>query len=203
MIPPTAALRKASVDEKVMQARAAVYPAHVVGPCPAANGAIVHVRPIAAADANRIADFVGSLSSETRYLRFMAAVKELSAETIERFTRIDHRRDAALVALANNRGADRVVGVARYALDVDGEACEFAIVVSDDWRRRGLGRCLLERLIDIASTRGVKRIVGEVLAVNGPMLDFVKELGFDVAPSAEDPTIRRVERRLDGDLHAA
>jgi hypothetical protein len=35
------------------------------------------------------------------------------------------------------------------------------------------------------------------------MLDFVKELGFDVAPSAEDATIRRVERRLDGELHAA
>jgi hypothetical protein len=45
----------------------------------------------------------------------------------------------------------------------------------------------------------LKRIVGDVLAINGPMLSFVKELGFRVAPSGDDLTMRRVERDVDGD----
>jgi hypothetical protein len=42
------------------------------------GGLIVRIRSIDAADATFIQEFVAPLSSETRYLRFMAAVKELS-----------------------------------------------------------------------------------------------------------------------------
>jgi len=172
------------------------YPAHVAGCRLAANGATIEIRPIAPADGQRIRDFVHSLSFETRYLRFMSAVNDLSTREINRLTRIDHRRDAALLALVKEDGADRVVGVARYALLADGDDCEFAIVVSDDWQDRGVGRLLMMLLIDTAQARGLKRIVGDVLAINRPMLSFVRELGFRVTPSSDDPTIRRVERDL-------
>ena len=69
----------------------------------------------------------------------MAAVNELSPQMVDRLTGIDHRRDAALIAVVDDGCADRVVGVARYALDADGESCDFAIVVADDWQGRGLG----------------------------------------------------------------
>jgi len=175
------------------------YPAHVVARRRIARGNTVEIRPFAPADGQLIQDFVRSLSFETRYLRFMSAVSELGTQTVEWLTRIDHRRDAALLALVKEHGAARVVGVARYALLADGDDCEFAIVVADDWQDRGLGRLLMLLLIDTAHARGLKRIVGDVLAINGPMLSFVSELGFRVAPSSDDPTIRRVERDLDGD----
>jgi GNAT superfamily N-acetyltransferase len=148
---------------------------------------------VAAGDSELIREFVHSLSFETRYLRFMSVVKELSPQTVDRLTRIDHRCDAALIAIVNEQGVDRVVGVTRYVLDADSGSCEFAIVLADDWRRLGLGRRLMTLLVDTASARGLKRIRGDVLGINRSMLAFVKALGFNASASNDDPTIRRVE----------
>jgi acetyltransferase len=157
----------------------------------------VQIRSIEVADAGLIREFVRSLSFETRYLRFMSAVKELSARAIDRLTRVDHRRDAALIAVLKTHGAERAVAVARYAVNDDGESCDFAIVVADDWQRRGLGSRLLGLLVDTASARGLKRIGGDVLAINEPMKAFVKAHGFTLNRSHDGPTLVRVERRLD------
>jgi GNAT superfamily N-acetyltransferase len=162
------------------------------------DGSIVRIRAIESTDATLIREFVGSLSFETRYLRFMGTVKELSSQAIDRLTRVDHRREAALVAVVNYDGADRIVGVARYAMNADDETCDFAIVVADNWQRRGLGSRLLTLLVDTASARGLKRVGGEVLAINRPMTAFVSAHGFSVTLSESDPRSLRVERRLDG-----
>jgi acetyltransferase len=107
-------------------------------------------------------------------------------------------REAALVAVGNRDGANRIVGVARYAMNADDETCDFAIVVADNLQRRGLGSRLLTLLVDTASARGLKRIGGEVLAINRPMTAFVSAHGFSVTPSESDARSLRVERRLDG-----
>ena len=178
------------------QERDAPYSRQVVGGWRDANGTLVRIRPIASADAELIREFVRSLSLETRYLRFMTAVNELSPQMVDRLTGIDHRRDAALIAVVGDGGVECVVAVARYALDVDGESCDFAIVVADDWQGHGLGRRLLTLLIETAAARGLKRIAGDVLAVNRPMLAFVRALRFEVSAS-DDPTVRRVDLGLD------
>ena len=170
---------------------------HVEGIWCAPEGSIVRIRPIAAADATLIHEFVASLSSEARYLRFMAAVKGLSGDVLDRLTRVDQRRDAALVAVVITDGADRVVGVARYARNADVESCDFAIVVADDWRRKGLGSFLLILLIDTACARGLKRMGSDVLAINEPMKVFAKAHGFTLSRSHDGPTLVRVELRLD------
>ena len=164
---------------------------------PVCGAPIVQIRSIEVTDAALIREFVQSLSLETRYLRFMSPLKELSAQMVDRLTRVDHSRDAALIGIVNPASADRVVGVARYAANADGESCDFGIVVADDWQRRGLGSRLLSLLVDTASARGLKRIGGDVLAINGPMKAFVKAHGFTVSPSHDGPTLVRAELRLD------
>ncbi|HEU5257832.1 MAG TPA: GNAT family N-acetyltransferase [Vicinamibacterales bacterium] len=158
----------------------------------------MQIRPIEGTDATLIRDFVGSLSFETRYLRFMGAVKELSSQTIDRLTRVAPGREAALVAVGNRDRANRIVGVARYAMNADDETCDFAIVVADNWQRRGLGSRLLTLLVDTASARGLTSIGGDVLAINRTMTAFVSAHGFSMTPSDSDPRSLRVERRLDG-----
>jgi acetyltransferase len=157
----------------------------------------VRIRPITVSDAELIRIFVRSLSFETRYLRFMGAVTDLSAHMLDRLTRIDSQREAALIGIANTDGVNHVVGVARYAANVDGESCDFAIVVADDWQRRGLGSHLLTLLVDTASSRGFKRMRGDVLAVNAPMAAFAKAHGFSVTASPGEPTLVSVERPLE------
>ena len=172
-------------------------PTQVGQPLRLSDGSLVRIRPIERTDATLIRDFMGSLSFETRYLRFMGAVKELSSQAIDRLTRVSPEREAALVAVGTRDRANRIVGVARYAMNADDESCDFAIVVGDNWRRRGLGSRLLTLLVDSAAARGLKRIGGEVLAINRPMTAFVSAHGFNVTPSESDPRSLRVERRLD------
>jgi hypothetical protein len=56
------------------------------------------IRPIAGSDGEALREFARSLSFESRYLPFMSAVNELDSHTVERLTKIDHRRDAVLIA---------------------------------------------------------------------------------------------------------
>ena len=55
---------------------------------------------------------------------------------------------------------------------------EFAIVISDDQQKQGLGTELLRRLIDIGKREGVKAIVADILAENGAMQKIAEKLGF-------------------------
>ena len=96
---------------------------------------------------------VKSLSAETRYFRFMDTLRELTPQMLVRSTQIDYDREMAFVATVPEDGREAEVGVARYVANPDGESCEFALVVADDWQRKGLGRRLMGQLIDVARAR--------------------------------------------------
>jgi acetyltransferase len=96
----------------------------------------------------------------------------------------------ALAATTMLGGGETLIGVARYVRDRKDESAEFALVVADSWQGRGIGRRLLAKLIEAARCRGVKRLRGEILATNRPMLGLASKLGFTLE-RREDPTITR------------
>jgi len=74
------------------------------------------------------------------------------------------------------------VGIARFIrLADEPDVAEPAIVVVDEMQGHGLGRLLMERLIEAAVERGVKRFRSDFLAINRPM----KELLTHVSPAAQ------------------
>jgi acetyltransferase len=99
-------------------------------------------------------------------------------------------------------GAEREIAVARYITLPDGESCEYAIVIADAWQGRGLGRLMMSALVDTARSRGLKTMIGWVLAVNAPMLRLCGELGFASTPD-EDPHTRRMVLDLMADQSRA
>ena len=94
-------------------------------------------------------------------------------------------------------GGETLTGVARYVLEKDGRSAEFAIVIADSWQGRGIGKRLLAKLIDIARQRSLKRLYGDILATNRPMLELVRKLGFKLERQ-EDPTLTRASLDLGG-----
>jgi acetyltransferase len=172
------------------------YPAHLVSHWQLPSGNDVIIRPIRPEDADLTQGFVKSLSQESRYFRFMDAVSELSPDALARLTQIDYTREMALLALTQIDGREVELGVARYAINLDGESCEFALVVSDAWQKQGIGHKLMDVLMDVARGRGLKRMEGEVLKANRPMLKLVEALGFGIGPHPEDDAVRRVSRAL-------
>jgi acetyltransferase len=111
---------------------------------------------------------------------------------LARLTQIDYDREMAFVAAIERDGAERLIGVSRYIADPDGEGCEFALAVADEWQKKGIGTALMRALLDRARSKGLRRMHGEVLAENYNMLALCHELGLTERGSREDPMLRTV-----------
>jgi acetyltransferase len=134
------------------------------------------VRAIRAEDAPALEALFHRLSPEDIRLRFFAAIRELSPGLLTRLTRLDYARDMAFVAVRPASGA--VVGVARLVHGDCPETAEFAVVVEHALKGHGLGVHLLQRVLEWGWRHGVRRVVGEILADNEPMLELARFLGF-------------------------
>jgi len=174
----------------------AAYPAHLVASLPLGVGHSITVRPIRPEDIDLETDFARKLSKETRYNRFLGGGVRLTPEMLEKFTRIDFSRDMALMATATIEGAETAIGVARYVRLADDVTCEFAITIADAWQGRGIGRKLLAMLVDAARGHGMRRIIGDVLATNTPILRLAHSQGFRIERHPEGAELRRVVLEL-------
>jgi acetyltransferase len=172
------------------------YPAHLVTHWQLADGTNLTIRPIRPEDAEIEQAFVRGLSAESRYFRFMQTMQELSPTMLVRLTQIDYDREMALIATVEREGEEVELGVARYAINPDGRTCEFAIVIADAWRRKGIGSRLMTQLMEAAKARGIKTMEGEILSNNTNMVSLVRHLGFTIHTSPEDPGLKIVHRTL-------
>ena len=172
------------------------YPTHLVKTMQLADGTDIIIRPIRPEDAEFEKEFVHKLSEESRYFRFMNSIQELSLPMLAQFTQIDYSREMALIALTEEQDKEIEVGVTRYNINPDGESCEFALVVADQIRGKGLGRILMIALMDIARSKGLKVIEGEVLSNNVGMLKLMERLDFTILPNPEDDSVKTVRKFL-------
>lgn len=175
-----------------MNEAATRYPEELVRRHFLLDGREVVVRPIRPQDKEMEQDFVRSLSSESRYYRFMEQLRELSPKKLQYFTEIDYDRHLALIAVVPQDGGEAEVGVARYVSEPGRTSCEFAIVIDDAWRRTGLAGVLMADLIEIARSRGFRTMEGSVLSDNHKMLKFARQLGFRIMPEPGDLQTRRI-----------
>ncbi|KXS32330.1 MAG: CoA-binding domain protein [Candidatus Gallionella acididurans] len=172
------------------------YPTQLVSQWQLADGTDITIRPIRPEDAELVQAFVRELSEESRYFRFMSSMQELTEAMLVRFTQIDYSREMALIAVTLAQNREIELGVARYAINPDGDSCEFALVVADSFQGKGLGQKLMVVLMEAARTKGLSMIEGEVLSNNHNMLNLMMRLGFAVKTSEDDQSVMRVSRAL-------
>jgi acetyltransferase len=159
-------------------------------------GQAVTLRTLRREDVDIEAAFLSGLSPESRHNRLLGGMIKITREYLERLTTIDYARDMAIAAALMLEDREVLIGVARYVLEPGGRACEFALVIADDWQRHGIGRRMMEKLIAVARSRGLEHIYGDVLSTNHDMLEFCRRLGFMLGRHADDPTITRVTLNL-------
>ncbi len=160
------------------------------------EGSRVTIRPIQPEDREIERAFVSGLSSNSKYLRFFSAIKELSPQMLDRFTQVDYPREMALIATVQSETTELEIGVARYAPGGFENSAEFAVVVADDWQGRGIARELLRHLFSVAEDSGFKRIEGIVLRANKNMLLLCRDLGFTISRYPDDAGLVCVRKEL-------
>jgi acetyltransferase len=172
------------------------YPADLIDVVRLAGGERVVIRPVLPQDQGLTTEFFCGLSAPARYNRFMTSMRELPPELMRRFTEVDYASHLALVAEVFARGNETVVAEARYVRRADPAAAEFAVSVAERWQGKGLATLMLGKLACRAAAEGVRRIVGETLATNTPMLALARKAGFTILPSAEVRGLMLLERQL-------
>src|SRR3954453_1595608 len=166
------------------------------------DGSEIVIRLMGPEDAPSEQAFVQALSAESRYFRFMSTLRELPAETLHRFTHPDLDREVALIALAGVPAERRQIGVARCIAQAGELDAEFAVVVADDWQRRGVGKRLLCELMRAARAAGFTGLWGNVLASNERMLALMRALEFDISRVPEDAMLRRAAKNINTEAAA-
>jgi len=130
------------------------------------DGTPLVIRPIRAADKDRIATGLSRLSAETIRRRFLAAKPRLTASELAYLTEIDGYSHIGLVAIDPADPAG-VVAVARCVrLPDDRRTAEWAIVIADHLQGRGLGKLLISELAARARRAGVERFSAVMLEEN-------------------------------------
>lgn len=165
------------------------YPARYIFNAALRDGTPVTVRPIRPEDEPLIAQFHTTLSDESVYFRYFHYMNLNQRVSHERLTRIcfnDYDRQMALVAIAENE----ILGVVRFTRLRATKCAEFAMVVSDRCKRRGLGELLLRQAVDVARREGLEALTGDILPDNRPMINLARKVGFSAEEKLDEGTVK-------------
>jgi RimJ/RimL family protein N-acetyltransferase len=146
------------------------------------DGALILIRPIRPDDKRMLEDGLRHLSDESVQRRFLTLKRSFSRSELRYLTEVDGRDHVALVAEEALRAhpaepdasgpapgdpARRLIAVARFVrLADDPVTAEAAIVVADDWQRRGLGTVLADQLAQRARHSGIRRFTATMASDN-------------------------------------
>src|SRR3954453_13494014 len=154
------------------------------------------MRPIAPVDKDRLQAGVPALSPESAYARFLTGKSSLTAAELRYLTEVDGVDHIALVVLHGTE----LVAVGRIVRDqTRPHPAELAVLVCDEWQRRGIGRTLAREL---TLRSGVDRVAGTMLAANRAALALMRGIG-PFESSVISSGVREVVARVGADIALA
>jgi acetyltransferase len=162
------------------------YPTEFVDHVILPDGEEVTFRPIRPEDEPRWHDLLASCSAESLRARFFSTIGKSTHEMATRYCYIDYDREMGIVALINEGGKKRMIGVGRLVADPDHTDAEYAILLADEWQGVRLGTLLTSYCLKVAKLWGIRRVFGGTMAENRRMVATFREQGFDVVTEDEE-----------------
>jgi len=171
------------------------YPTRYVAPWTAKDGTVLIIRPIRPEDEPAMVRFHETLSERSVYLRYFHLINLEQRTTHERLTRIcfiDYTREMALVAERVNpqTGQSEILGVGRMMKIFGTNEAEVAVLVSDQWQGRGIGKELLARLLIIGRDEKLAKLTADILPDNRDVMRLCEKLGFTLTHPPDDDVVR-------------
>ncbi len=171
------------------------YPLQYVQPWTLLDGTPVTLRPIRPEDEPLMVKFHETLSDRSVYFRWLHMLRlsqRIAHEQLIGMCFIDYDREMALVADYHNPQTeqDEIIGVGRLIKAHGANEAEFAILVTDQFQRKGMGTELLRRLIQYGHDEKLQRLTGDILAENQGMQGVCRKLGFRLQYSPEEQLMK-------------
>jgi GNAT superfamily N-acetyltransferase len=163
----------------------------------ARNGNAVTVRFVEPRDAEVLQSYFRSLTTRSRYNRFLGATSELPPSLLEQFIHTGEADRFSVVATIVVDGHEIIVGESRYAFDLDAASFEFGLSIDDRWQGHGIGKALLKNLECRAAASGAERMFGDTLRSNDAMISLARKSGYAFAASPGDWKLVRFEKNIE------
>ena len=160
------------------------------------DGTRLEMRQMQPSDAPQVKASLNKLSADARRRRFFVSIAEFSDDAVHRLIDIDPAREYLLVVVRREEGAEIPIAGGRFVHENERPDCAFSLLIGDTWQGQGIGRRILKALIREASRRGLRRMHGQVLADNRPMLGLARAQRFTVLESDQGDDVLEVIREL-------
>lgn len=148
-------------------------------------------------DAEALQAYFRSLTTRSRYNRFLGAMSELPQNLLEDFIHVGEDDRFSVIATMTIDGHETIVGEARYAFDPDRDSFEFGLSIDDRWQGQGVGSALLSNLECRAAAFGATRLFGDTLRSNEVMIALARKSGFAFSNNPDDWKLVRFEKHSD------
>ena len=109
------------------------------------SGKSLTVRFVEPRDAEALQDYFRSLTTRSRYNRFLGAMSELPHNRARAFRPCRRGRPLQRDRDHDDRRHETIVGEARYAFDPGNGSFEFGLSIDDRWQGQGIGTALLQQ----------------------------------------------------------
>jgi len=154
-------------DQAFIEGERGAYPEHLETYRTTKQGLKLFLRPVKISDEPLIKDFFYSLSDKSMYQRFLTIRRHIPHEVLQkRFVVIDYTREMVILAVRSYLGHEVITGMAQYCTGEDSLSAEVAIVVRDDFQKKGIGTELLSYLAYVAKQQGLFTFTAEILPDN-------------------------------------
>ena len=163
------------------------------------TGKSVTLRFVEPQDAEILQAYFRSLSTRSRYNRFLGAMRELPPTELGHFIHAGEDDRFSVIAVMTIDGIETIVGEARYGFEADTVSFEFGLSVDDRWQGQGIGSALLSNLECRAAAFGAARLFGDTLRSNDVMIGLARKSGFAFSPTPEDWKLVRFEKHIEAE----
>lgn len=144
------------------------------------DGGTASLRAATADDVPALQAFFEGLSDESNRRRFFSAARPNTDWIRGLCQPTDPREQLTLLILREADGKPRVLAVGSYLPAERKHAAEVAMAVADEFRGKGLGTLLLERLALIAVRHGIEHFLAVTQSDNRPMINVFRESGLEL-----------------------
>ena len=161
------------------------------------SGVPLTVRFVEPRDAEELQNYFRSLTTRSRYNRFLGAMRELPKNLLDNFIHVGEAEQFTVVATMMVDGFETIVGEARYAFYADSSSIEFGLSIDDRWQGQGIGKALLKNIECRAASFGAERLFADTLRSNDAMISLARKSGYAFTNSPGDWKLVRFEKHLD------
>ena len=161
------------------------------------SGKSLTVRFVEPVDAEALQAYFRSLTTRSRYNRFLGAISELPQNLLAHFVHVGEGDRFGVIATMTTDGRETIVGEARYAFDPDEDSFEFGLSIDDRWQGQGVGWALLRNLECRAAAFGAGRLFGDTLRSNEVMIGLARKSDFAFTNNPDDWKLVRFEKKSD------